>query len=151
MSNVPAGPTLEPPAPPALFIDIGFITRVSIGFVTTCSIIGHFFSYFESSESVKEVFILGASSLSELFAISYFMYEFVLNGQKEKQYYDIIKSLKDDDIRHETDLRLVTSYLEELINVNSVRETRISNDVDNTLTSAIVEINSILNGLRGNQ
>ena len=60
-------------------IDLGFLSKTAIFVITICSVVGHFFSYYESAKSKEELFVLVVSSISELFAISYFLLEFVTN------------------------------------------------------------------------
>jgi len=62
-----------------MIIDLGFLSKTAIFVITICSVVGHFFSYYESEKSKEELFVLVVSSISELFAISYFLLEFVTN------------------------------------------------------------------------
>jgi len=72
-------------------IDLGFLSKTAIVVITTCSIVGHFFSYYESAKSKEELFVLVVSSISELFAISYFLFEFVM---KERHDFKIKRNTK---------------------------------------------------------
>jgi len=73
-------------------IDLGFLSKTAIFVITICSVVGHFFSYYESAKSKEELFVLVVSTISELFAISYFLFEFVMNERHDSR----IKSLTED-------------------------------------------------------
>ena len=66
-------------------IDLGFLSKTAIVVITICSVVGHFFSYYESAKSKEELFVLVVSSISELFAISYFLFEFVTNERHDSK------------------------------------------------------------------
>ena len=74
-----------------MIIDLGFLSKTAIFVITICSVVGHFFSYYESAKSKEELFVLVVSSISELFAISYFLFEFVM---KERHDFKIKRNTK---------------------------------------------------------
>ena len=77
-----------------MIIDLGFLSKTAIFVITICSVVGHFFSYYESEKSKEELFVLVVSSISELFAISYFLFEFVTNERHDFKIKSITENRK---------------------------------------------------------